>query len=439
MSATITKTLSVNKAIQFIEDNFATDSFTPNTYFYTGKCTQWDDEYSPDIASYSPQENIKALRDRIYMKKLYLEDAILCIKRFNWETGVTYTRADHDVEYTKSSNWSTQESPFYVINSELNVYKCISNNYDSESTVEPTGQSLEDINLGDGYIWKFMYALDQDIRDKFVSDTWFPVPYDDRKAFIQTQVEDATIPGTIDYIHVKNGGTGFTSTPTLRVKGDGYGAKAVAVVTNESISSIQISEKGSSYTFAEVEIVGNGSGAELTPMISPVLGHGSDASQELGAFFIEMSTKLIGDEDGFLPTTGTYRNVGIVQNTRHINTNIITDEKINTISDLSVTDASGTFQENEKIIGEDTLSEALIYYDDSLASSKVMEIYKINGTFANERVYGQESGEVATIDLSTSTLTSVNITSGDLLYKENLIFIARREIQTEKFIFTIEF
>ena len=64
----------------------------------------------------------------------------------------------------------------------------------------------------------------------------------------------------------------------------------------------------------------------------------------------------------------------------------------------------------------------------------------IEGNFIDgEQLHGQESGEVGTYKKISSNITNVDILSGDILYKENIIFISRREIQIEKFVFTIEF
>jgi hypothetical protein len=64
----------------------------------------------------------------------------------------------------------------------------------------------------------------------------------------------------------------------------------------------------------------------------------------------------------------------------------------------------------------------------------------IEGDFVDgERIHGQTTGEVGVYVESASNITNVNIKSGTLLYKENIIFITRREIQIEKFVFTIEF
>jgi len=156
MSACITLPLRIASARDFISKYFDPNNGN-STHFYTGRSIPWDDETSPDIANSSMYSIDSTLRQRIFHKKLSLDNVILAIKRFNWESGTIYTRADYNVDYTDYRTWIDPFSPFYVINSEGNVYKCISNNNNSPSTEEPLGQSLSYLYLGDGYIWKFMF------------------------------------------------------------------------------------------------------------------------------------------------------------------------------------------------------------------------------------------------------------------------------------------
>jgi hypothetical protein len=70
----------------------------------------------------------------------------------------------------------------YVMTSERNVYKCVSNaitsnGVTSNSTVMPTGTyttSNGNIATSDGYIWKYMYNVKP--SNKFLTVDWIPVP-----------------------------------------------------------------------------------------------------------------------------------------------------------------------------------------------------------------------------------------------------------------------
>ena len=435
MSAIITKKSRVQTAQDFITRNFVTNI----SHFFVGKNIPWTDEFSPDISISSDLQIDESLRQRIFLKKISESDTNLAIKRFNWETGKIYHQADYHDNYHDYRNWDHPESPFYVYNSEGNVYKCLSNNNNVNSTVEPLGQSLGYISLGDGYIWKFMLNISSAIETKFLTDSWIPIPYRlAEKTTAHTLVEGAAVIGDIITITVTNSGDKYTSPPTIQIKGNGTGCVANAVMSGETLASITVSNAGIGYDYASVCIYGDGNGAEAVAQISPGSGHGSDAAMELAAYYVITSKSIIGSEDGFAPILGTYRNIGIVTNTKNTSAAVITDEKFNTFNNILINNCSGDYTVAEKVIGETSLAEGYIYEDPG-GATKTVVMYMIEGTFLNnERIYGQSSGIVGDYVDVGSSYTAVDIWSGDILYKENIMFIARRLIQTEKFVMTIE-
>jgi len=114
-----------------------------------------------------------------------------------------------------SSNGSQklEDSDFYVVTDEFNVYKCLDNNNGARSIVKPTTSILEPIKLTDGYIWKFMYNIPINLRNKFVTDTHIPVVSALTSSFYSN--------GKIDNIYITNKGKDYTSA-TITVTGDGY-------------------------------------------------------------------------------------------------------------------------------------------------------------------------------------------------------------------------
>lgn len=69
--------------------------------------------------------------------------------------------------------------------------------------------------------------------------------------------------GSISYISVKSGGTGYTSAPTVTITGVGSGATATATVSGGSVTAITITNSGSGYNSIPTISFsgGNGSGA----------------------------------------------------------------------------------------------------------------------------------------------------------------------------------
>ena len=88
------------------------------------------------------------------------------------------------------------------------------------------------------------------------------------------QFEEATQSFTgISSIQVINPGTGFTTTPTITITGDGSNATAEAVIVNGKIQSINITNRGTDYTRATISITGgNGFGAEAVVVIDGKVG-----------------------------------------------------------------------------------------------------------------------------------------------------------------------
>ena len=77
--------------------------------------------------------------------------------------------------------------------------------------------------------------------------------------------------GTINGITVTNGGSGYTTAPTVSIAGGGgTGATATAVVVNGAVSEIYITSPGSNYTATPTVSFsgGGGSGARLTDRAS---------------------------------------------------------------------------------------------------------------------------------------------------------------------------
>jgi len=72
----------------------------------------------------------------------------------------------------------------------------------------------------------------------------------------------------VSSIQITNLGTGYTTTPTVTINGDGTNATAEAVVVNGKIQTINITNRGTDYTRATITITGgNGYGAEALAVI----------------------------------------------------------------------------------------------------------------------------------------------------------------------------
>ena len=83
-----------------------------------------------------------------------------------------------------------------------------------------------------------------------------------RNCFIEEVLQSFT---GVESIDVKTPGSGYITTPSVVIEGDGVGASATALIVNGSVSKIQVNAIGTGYTSAVARIEGGGgSGATLS-------------------------------------------------------------------------------------------------------------------------------------------------------------------------------
>jgi len=323
MSSVSIDFLKIQKNINFY-DSFA----SKNIFLYIGKPDQWavnelDSEFIIPTPLLGDQYYKDELKDIISLKKVSTSDVCLGLKRYDWSYNTLYDAYNSYDGTQLKKHFYPGTHPFYIMTDEYNVYKCIDNNNGAFSTVKPSGQFLTNITLSDGYIWKFMYNIPEELRVKFLSTQYIPVVLNSEIQSNQAQylVKAAAIKGTIDRIEVINGGTGYNSTlgqTEIIITGDGTGAECTPVVTNGVITSVLITNAGTNYTYCNLEIVDNANSANslatLRAHISPINGHGFNCVSELGSFYTIISVDIIGSENGYFPLFSSYRKSGLISN-----------------------------------------------------------------------------------------------------------------------------
>lgn len=133
---------------------------------------------------------------------------------------------------------------------------------------------------------------------------------------LQSSVELLAIDGSIDFIKVTNGGSGYSTAPTVAISGDGTGATATANLSaGGAVESITITARGTGYTFATVSFTGGaGSGATARAMMSPVGGHGKHTVDELFAKSLMFYSTISIEKNQDFTVENDYRQIGIVKN-----------------------------------------------------------------------------------------------------------------------------
>lgn len=133
-----------------------------------------------------------------------------------------------------------EDSVFYVMTEDFNVYKCLDNNNNSRSTTKPLGTSVNPIETSDGYRWKYMYNVPINLRSKFLSDQQIPVTSALTNQFYSN--------GSLDNITINNKGINY-SAATITVTGDGFREEDPTFLTN-----VIVSAGGTGYTSPTLNI-----------------------------------------------------------------------------------------------------------------------------------------------------------------------------------------
>ena len=351
------------------------DSGANRYYIALGQSEAWDSTDTPPTPANTERE-IRQFRYKMQSIKTVL-DTSLVITRYNWSSGTIYQQYN--------DNSVSQSSRYYVITDENNVYVCIRQGKDSNgnaitSTVQPTSTSATTLTeLSDGYIWKYLYTISAADATRFLTANFMPIQLVDSASpgdlyYTQYLVQQAATAGQIIGYRVTAAGSGFTSTPTISVVGNGKGAHARAVITSSNtIGAIEVDESaggfpfGSGYDYANITITGGGgTGATAVPVFAPPNGIGADPTRDLRARAINFNILADGTEEGVFVTGNDFRQLGLLKNPlQYDSTAAFTGNTALALKQLKLT-TTGTFSADQLISGDSSGAQAYIdYYDDS--------------------------------------------------------------------------
>lgn len=210
------------------------DILTKNAayYYFLGKTSPWteDEGATPGIDGVisgngvvAPEPNstfryeLATRNATITYKLIKPSDVAYVIPRYNWEQNTIYDMYDDSystLNPAQSGADRIEDARYYVLTSLNNVYKCISNNYDSVSTEQPSGTDSEEFTTADGYVWQFMYNVPVALQNKFYTARYIPVMTSLRNRFYEN--------GAIGNVAVQEPGSGYTTNVSLAVSGDGF-------------------------------------------------------------------------------------------------------------------------------------------------------------------------------------------------------------------------
>jgi hypothetical protein len=322
MSAIITERIK-KLMIQNLFDDIS-DSAQNKYYIALGKADDWNVEDTPTTPVPTEQE-IRSFRNAAQAAK-QVTDWSFIVPRYNWTLGATYSGYNDSVS-------GQPVNSYYVLTDDNAVYICLRQGKSTAgaiipSTVKPTGVDTKPFVTADGYVWKFLYTVGTTYANKFLSSNFMPVrlqgptTIDSLAVEIeQRTIQNAAVPKQLAGLELLTGGSGYISTPTVTIVGNGSGARATAVVSGGTVTSISLAEsagsivQGNGYDWAQITFSGGGgSGTTGRAIFGPSGGFGADPRDDLRASAIMFNTKPDGAEGGEFVIGNDFRQLALLRN-----------------------------------------------------------------------------------------------------------------------------
>lgn len=367
MAAIITDTLKKQIILDIVDD---IDSAANEYFVGIGRSETWGTGDDAPTPLNSTREIRNAMLSLQSVKTI--ADKSFVVPRYNWSSGTTYSAWNDNV-----AGYPAQ--PFYVYTDENHIYVCLEQGRNAAgqaqpSTVKPTG-TADHLITSDGYTWKFLYSVGALKASKFVSANYIPVTKilstDDNSPADEVEqegIQNNATAGEIVGYRVTDGGSGYTSAPTVTIVGNGTGAKATATISGAAISKIEMKESsgekvfGSGYDYANIVISGGGgTGATAVPILGPKNGFGADPRDDLRSTAIMFNAKPSGLEDSDFIIGNDFRQVMLLRNPLDSDGgNVYTGETGLGLKRMDVTSIVNTFTKDNTIQGGTSQAKAIV-------------------------------------------------------------------------------
>jgi len=508
MPAIITDQIKILNCANFVSGVSTSD----NSYYVfvglpdaTATDGDWNSNTPSPIDNFDNYNNI--FDNCLAAKKLMPSDVKRVVRKLDWSSGSIYEMYRHDYSVTnlspQTSSTNLYSANYYVVNSDFRVYECLYNGASPAnsgngtfSTEEPVHTDLEPRLESDGYIWKYLYTISPSDIIKFDSVDYVPVPENwGSTTATGSDVKNASVDGKISVITINDTSAASYQFSGLKenvpVKGDGFGATAAVFFTNGKPTSVTVTNGGSGYTFATLDLdsVVTGSGAVFDVIIPPPGGHGYDVYRELGAFRALLYARLentdASNPDFFVGNQ--FAQIGILKNPTQPGSNTIqTQSTLNTTYALRLTGATSENLSVQidgdltqtigvgstaigKIVNYDSTTKILSYWQDrDVATGTPTYGYTLNrftstpGSGGSTNVTVTTTTGTASVGIET-TFTGLSTTvnsrvyyfgrtvtnglaspefkkySGDIVYIDNRAEITRSQNQREDIKIVLEF
>ena len=329
---------------------------------------------------------------------------------------------------------------------------------------------------------------------------YIPVPQDWLNSSDTLDVRNAAVDGKIETVVIEDTTSAayqFSGTKNnVPIRGDGQDGLASVTFVNGKPTSVQVTNGGSGYTFATLDLdsVVTGSGAVFSVIIPPPKGHGANIYTELGANKVLVYSRIENSDttNPDFPVGNQFARIGILKNP-NINgtTNLLTASSASGVYGLRLAGAASSTMSVSvdgqitqtigigstavgKIISYDPVTKFLRYWQDrSLATNSSTGAsptygYRLN-RFTSTPATGGSINVVVTTTTGTQTVgiettftgvsTSVNSKtyyfgqsinsgiaspeiekySGDIIYIDNRPEVTRAPNQREDIKIVLEF
>ena len=267
------------------------ETYILNNYPNVGSISVWGGEdndppvYGTVYVSLKPKNNYyisNAEKQRI-IDEIIKPKAIVSTQCIIRDPEYLYLVLENEVQYDPNKTTSTEESLKNTIRTSiLNYSTTYLNKFGSKFVLSKVQEAIDDsqtasilgsktnirvqkrfvpsLNETKTYTVNFNVPLHRGgINDRLVSSQFDIYDFFGTRRTVSLEEIQGSYTG-ISSISVTNPGTGYLTTPTVTITGDGTGATAEAIVVNGAIQSIVITNRGIDYTRAIVTITDTGSG-----------------------------------------------------------------------------------------------------------------------------------------------------------------------------------
>jgi hypothetical protein len=205
---------------QFINELIKTFDYRSNdNYFiFIARNQPWPEADSPEFAEDTQNYSNDTWSRTTAIKRLDESNIYPVVPRFDWKANTVFDQwSPYEDLFIEG-----EEKQFYVLVDDQKVYKCIYNNKNAPSTSKPVHTSAQIIQTEDGYYWKFLYELTEEMKE-FLTAEYMPVKQATNRLnteeINQFIVQQQSVPGEVPFVELLQAGTyNFPSSrPTQRI------------------------------------------------------------------------------------------------------------------------------------------------------------------------------------------------------------------------------